>query len=151
MLEDYWMMISRFYDLLRCPALNEVLCGVEEGCRNDVAFRLSQYLSALDIPLFFCKHVNETISLSPDASFVYNFLKGWNTNNIPPLSENELRTCITQGLKLPCSYGKFGQGIFTKYPLKKYCDKHKDSCIVKKILKKCNAHEEAKQSTEAYS
>jgi hypothetical protein len=38
------------YELLRCPALNDILNGVEEGHRNGVAFRLSQYFSRMVLP-----------------------------------------------------------------------------------------------------
>ncbi|MCJ7631666.1 hypothetical protein MUP77_04595 [Candidatus Bathyarchaeota archaeon] len=127
---------------LRCPALDEVLSGIEAGCRNDLAFRLAQYYSA---PRSFLwkfytgENILMTCGLQDDE--VSCLIEHWNKKNNPPLSERELLICVKQGLKLPCSYGRFGQGMFAKYPLKKFCDKQKENCVVRKILKGCDAHE----------
>jgi len=84
------------------PCIFELLKGVDEGLRNNVAIRLSSYF------------VNFR-RLEPEKAF--KKLKKWNKLNNPPLSERELRSVFESALR-----NKYVFGCNDEL-LQKFCDK----------------------------
>jgi hypothetical protein len=98
------------YEPLRCPALRDIIeHGVEHGCRNEAAYRLSQYYAAPSEMLWEVDGELITVVVGLSYTEVRWLVESWNTRNRPPLVWRELLMCVRQGMKLPCSYGKFGQ------------------------------------------
>jgi len=105
--------------IVRCPAVNDLLKGVEEGLRDVAAFALARFYKSLGL-LY-----QETELLLLD----------WNNRNNPPLPEKQLIKCVKQAYRKKYT---FGCNTFQKEPLlKPFCERNKDFCSIRKnILKR---------------
>ena len=102
---------------VRCPAIGDLLQGVEEGVRDVAAFALARFYRGLGLTF------EETQIL----------LTNWNNKNRPPLDLNQLTKCIKQAYHK--KYG-FGCNSFADPLLESFCGKYREKCLIKTIKDK---------------